>query len=81
MPVGLLVTVPVPQKDAMPNEIIESAIQSALQEAKDLRGAEITPYLLARIVELTGGQSMQTNIALLKNNAAVAAQIAVALRS
>ena len=78
---GILVTVPVPLEDAMPAHTIESAIQSALDDAESegVRGQALTPYLLARIVELTGGQSMATNIALLKNNVAVAAEIAVEL--
>ncbi len=78
---GVLVTVPVPFAQAMPPDAIEATIQTALEdaEAEGVRGKAITPFLLARIVELTAGQSMQANIALLKNNAAVAAQIAVAL--
>ena len=64
------------------DQVIEVAIQNALQDAesKGLRGKAVTPYLLSRIVELTGGESMQANIALLKNNTAVAADIATALR-
>ncbi|MBN1583388.1 MAG: pseudouridine-5'-phosphate glycosidase, partial [Anaerolineae bacterium] len=79
---GLLVTVPIPLAEAARPDVIESAIQTALQDAESegLRGKAVTPYLLSRIVELTGGQSMQANIALLKNNAAVAASIAVALQ-
>ena len=60
---------------------VEAAIQTALQDAasEGVHGAELTPYLLARIAELTDGESIRANIALLKNNAAVAADIAVAL--
>ena len=78
---GILVTVPVPLEDAMPADMVESAIQSALDDAESegVRGRALTPYLLARIVELTGGQSMKTNIALLRNNVGVAAEIAVEL--
>ncbi len=76
---GILVTVPLPLQYALPSEMVESAIETALADAEreGVRGKAITPYLLARVAELTGGQSMQANIALLQNNAAVAAQIAV----
>ena len=78
---GLLVTVPIPPGSAMPASVIESAIHSALQdaEAEGVTGGALTPYLLARIEAWTDGQSVQANIALLKNNAAVAADIALAL--
>lgn len=78
---GVLVTVPVPFDKAMPADAIESAIEAALQnaESEGVRGQGITPYLLARIAELTDGQSVESNVALLKNNAARAAEIAVAL--
>jgi pseudouridine-5'-phosphate glycosidase len=78
---GVLVTVPVPVKDAMSADLIERTIHSALVDAEreGVRGREVTPYLLARIVALTDGQSMRANIALLKNNAVVAAEIASAL--
>lgn len=60
---------------------MEGATQQALQEAEErgLQGSELTPFLLGRIKELTGGASLEANIALIKNNAAVGAQIAVAL--
>ena len=60
---------------------MEEAIQQALQEAEErgLQGSKLTPFLLGRIKELTGGASLEANIALIKNNAAVGAQIAVAL--
>ena len=78
---GVLITVPVPFQDAMNPDQVESAIQTALHETqtKGIRGKQITPYLLARVAALTEGHSMQSNIALLKNNAATAAQIAAAL--
>ncbi len=77
---GLLVTVPIPAEDALPHDEIERAIQQALEEAeaKDIRGKEVTPFLLARVSELTGDESQTANIALLKNNARVAAEIALA---
>jgi pseudouridine-5'-phosphate glycosidase len=78
---GLLVTVPVPFADAMPPDAVESAIQTALQDAESegVRGKAVTPYLLARLVELTDGRSMVANIALLENNATVAAEISGAI--
>jgi pseudouridine-5'-phosphate glycosidase len=56
-------------------------IAQAVDEAaeRQLRSAEVTPFLLTRIAELTGTRSLQANLALLKNNARVAAEIAVAL--
>ena len=50
-------------------------------DAKGVSGKAVTPFLLARIVELTGGRSLATNIALVKNNARLAAEIAVELAS
>lgn len=81
LPGGMLVTVPVPEADEIPAQEIEPAIQQALTEAaeKGIRSAEVTPFLLTRIAELTGERSLATNLALLKNNAKVAAEIAVAL--
>ena len=78
---GLLVTVPVPEKDALPPEEIEAAIRHATDEAlaKKIHGKAVTPFVLARVAELTGGASRRANIALLINNARVAGQIAVAL--
>lgn len=58
---------------------IENAIQQALQEADrdGVRGNAVTPYVLARVKDLTGGQSLEANISLVKNNAAVASEIAI----
>lgn len=81
LPGGLLVTVPIPAAAEIPAAEIEPAIEQAVAEAaaRGLRSADVTPFLLSRIAELTGARSLQANLALLKNNAAVAAQIAVAL--
>jgi len=78
---GLLVTVPVPTADEIPASEIEPLISQAVTEAhqQGLRSAEVTPYLLRRLVALSGERSLHANLALLKHNAAVAAQIAVAL--
>ncbi|MFZ1237894.1 pseudouridine-5'-phosphate glycosidase [Candidatus Amarolinea dominans] len=78
---GLLVCVPVPAAAELPAQAVEPFIQQALSEAdqRGIRGKAITPFLLARVSELTGEASLRTNLALLENNARVAAQIAVAL--
>ena len=80
---GVLVAVPIPADDALAQERIEADIQQALDEAarQNVTGKETTPFLLKRLIEITGGDSVRANLALLKNNAAVAAQIAVALKS
>jgi len=60
---------------------MEALITTALQqaEAEGVRGSAVTPYLLSKINELSGGESLRTNLALLSNNARIAAQIAVVL--
>lgn len=80
---ALLVCVPVPQEDELPLKEAEDAINEALEEAEvaDIRGKELTPFLLARIVELTQGRARRANEALLINNAHVAARIAHAATS
>ncbi|HWP68377.1 MAG TPA: pseudouridine-5'-phosphate glycosidase, partial [Rectinemataceae bacterium] len=72
-----------PEEYAMPPEIINPAIERAVADAakEGISGKRLTPYLLARIVELTGGDSLESNIALVKNNATLAAEIAVAYAS
>ena len=78
---GILITVPVPEDKELSSDIAETAIQQATQEADEqgIKGKEITPFVLNRVKELTDGQSMDTNIALLVNNSRVAGQIAVEL--
>ena len=78
---GLLVAAPVPAEDEIPAAQIEPQIEQALAEceADGLRSAEVTPYLLRRIAELTGDRSLQANLSLLRNNARAATAIAVAL--
>jgi pseudouridine-5'-phosphate glycosidase len=78
---GMLVTVPVPPSAALDDEEMEMLIVQATGEADRLgiHGAATTPWLLDRIRELTDGRSLQANVALLHNNATVAAQIAAAL--
>ena len=77
---GVLVTNPVPERDAMPVAEIDAVIARAVGEARDqgIRGKDETPFLLKRIVELTDGRSLNTNIALVENNARVGATIAAA---
>jgi pseudouridine-5'-phosphate glycosidase len=80
---GVVVANPVPQESAMPKEEIDRITAQALLEAgqQGVSGKAITPFLLARIKELTGGRSLATNIALVKHNALVGAHLAVALRA
>jgi pseudouridine-5'-phosphate glycosidase len=78
---GMLVANPVPEADEIPREEMEIYIQRALDNAErdEITGKAVTPYLLGSILELTDGQSLKTNIALVENNARLAAEIAVAL--
>jgi pseudouridine-5'-phosphate glycosidase len=80
---GVLVTVPIPEADAMDPAVAQEATQQALAEAatQGIGGPATTPFLLKRMVEISGGATLRANIALLRNNARVAAQIAVALSS
>lgn len=75
---GNLVTVPVPVEHEIPHEEIDSIIERALAEEKaaGIKGKDSTPFLLAKIVELSEGRSLKTNIQLVYNNAKVGAQIA-----
>ena len=75
---GLVVANPIPHEFAMPKAAIDAAIEQALQQAQELgiKGKESTPFLLAKVVELTGGDSLKSNIALVMNNAKLAAEIA-----
>jgi pseudouridine-5'-phosphate glycosidase len=78
---GLLLTVPVPAKDEFPAEKIESVIRQATEEAaaQGIQGKKVTPFLLGRVAELTGGESRKANTSLLVNNARTGGQLAVAL--
>ena len=80
-PGGMLVTNPIPSEYAMDKDTIDAAIDEALNAARaeGIHGKETTPYLLAKVVELTGGESLESNIRLVLNNAAVAARTAVCL--
>jgi pseudouridine-5'-phosphate glycosidase len=78
---GVLVTVPIPEADAIDPAEAEQATRQALAEAaaRGISGPATTPFLLKRMVEISGGATLRANIALLRNNAVVAARIAVAL--
>ena len=78
---GMLVTNPIPEEYSMDPAVINAAIDEALRQAQALgiHGKETTPFLLAKVKELTGGDSLDSNIQLVFNNARVAAQTAVCL--
>ncbi|MFZ6688117.1 pseudouridine-5'-phosphate glycosidase [Undibacterium sp. SXout11W] len=78
---GVIVANPVPESEAMPKDEIDGITAQALQEAtqQGIAGKAVTPFLLSRIKELTGGRSLATNIALVKNNAKVGGRLALAL--
>ena len=74
---GILITNPIPKEYAMDSNIINAAIEKALNMADEqgIKGKEITPFLLKTVVELTGGESLESNIQLILNNAALGAEI------
>ena len=76
---GILISNPVPEQYALPHSYIDGIIADAIKECdqKGIKGKDVTPFLLARIAEITGGRSLDTNIALVLNNAKLGAQIAV----
>jgi pseudouridine-5'-phosphate glycosidase len=78
---GMLIANPVPETDEIPREEMEIYIQRALDSAErdEITGKAVTPYLLGTIFDITDGRSLKTNIALVENNARLAAEIAVAL--
>ena len=78
---GMVIANPVPEEFAMPREVIDAAIESALAQASALgiSGKESTPFLLERVCAITGGDSLATNIALVLNNARLAAAIGKAM--
>ena len=80
---GMLVTNPIPEEYSMPADVINKAIDEAIDEAGRLgiRGKETTPFLLAKVKDLTGGDSLASNIQLVLNNARLAAKTAAALNA
>lgn len=75
---GVIIANPIPKEYEMDYDIINKAIEDALKEAKDkgIKGKETTPFLLAKVKDITGGKSLESNIQLVFNNAKLAAQIA-----
>lgn len=76
---GMVIANPIPEEHSMPKDVIDKAIEQALQELDEqsIKGKESTPFLLSRVKELTGGDSLKSNIALVMNNAKLASAIAV----
>ena len=79
---GCLITNPVPKKDEISLELITPIVENAIIKAKrnNISGKDVTPFLLNEIFELTEGKSLETNIALIKNNAKLAAKLSLALK-
>jgi pseudouridine-5'-phosphate glycosidase len=78
---AILITVPVPKESAIEAAELESILDTAVRSASEKRigGKDVTPFLLSELSRATGGRTMQTNIALLENNARVATDIARSL--
>lgn len=78
---GLLIATPVPEAHALPANQVRDAVRRAAARARaaSVRGADLTPFLLATLTEITGGQSLQANLALLRANAELAAAVAHAV--
>jgi len=77
---GALICNPIPEKYSLPRAKIDAVIDAALREAKEngVTGKDVTPFLLGRIAALSGGESLESNIELVKNNARLAGVLAVA---
>jgi len=78
---GILVCTPVPEADALPDDVARAAIAQAIHEAEQagITGPAVTPWLLARVAVITGGASVMANTSLILNNARVAGELAAAL--
>jgi pseudouridine-5'-phosphate glycosidase len=78
---AVVIANPIPASNELPTETYERALETALADAEvqDVRGRGVTPFLLERLRALTGGESVLANLALLRNNARVGAQLARAL--
>jgi pseudouridine-5'-phosphate glycosidase len=76
---AILLTVPVPKEDEVPQEKLEQVLTESLREAaeKQISGRNVTPFLLSKMAQTSDGATLRANIALLKNNARVAAAVAV----
>ena len=77
---GAVIANPIPEADAMEESFINGIIEQALEEAKanGIAGKDVTPFMLGKVKEMTEGTSLDANIALVKNNAVIGAEIAVA---
>lgn len=75
---GIIIANPIPIDTEIPSNQIAPVIEQAQRDAKNIKGKEITPFLLKRISELTEGQSLKANISLIRNNARLGAQISTA---
>lgn len=80
---GVLVANPIPHEYSMDSALISKCIEDALQEAEKnhIKGKEVTPFLLSKVLEITKGKSLESNIELVKNNAKLGTDIAVAMHS
>jgi pseudouridylate synthase len=80
---GVLLTVPIPEADELDRAALDEAMERAMADAAEqgVTGPAVTPFVLARIAEVTSGRSVPANLALAEHNAAVAAEIAVAIAS
>ncbi|TSI10641.1 pseudouridine-5'-phosphate glycosidase [Lysinibacillus sp. BW-2-10] len=80
---GAVIANPIPESDAMEASFINSIIEEALKEAEEngIKGKDVTPFMLGKVKELTEGKSLEANIALVKNNAHIGAEIAIALNN
>jgi pseudouridine-5'-phosphate glycosidase len=78
---GVLVAVPIPEAEEIPRSVVDAWIGRALEELAErkITGKEVTPFLLSRVAELSGGRALEANVALLRNNVRTACQIAQAL--
>ncbi|PKK89255.1 MAG: pseudouridine-5-phosphate glycosidase [Candidatus Wallbacteria bacterium HGW-Wallbacteria-1] len=78
---GMIIACPVPEDDEIHETIMGEHIGKALEESRSqgIRGKDVTPFLLARVCELTGGESLKANIALVRNNARIGTELACAI--
>ncbi|WP_243355269.1 pseudouridine-5'-phosphate glycosidase [Bacillus litorisediminis] len=80
---GIVIANPIPEEDALDEKVMNQIIEQALAEAEanQIKGKEVTPFLLSKVKDLTEGKSLEANIALVKNNARLGGKIAVAMRN
>ncbi|WP_243299213.1 pseudouridine-5'-phosphate glycosidase [Bacillus litorisediminis] len=80
---GIVIANPIPEEDALDEKFMNQIIEQALAEAEanQIKGKEVTPFLLSKVKDLTEGKSLEANIALVKNNARLGGKIAVAMRN